>query len=115
MPNELDECLPFTDCLINFESKLFVLPDGNDQSAGMSASIADGSGGPLKSLAGARDRVRQFKKNAKLSGPLTVWFADGVYPITEPVVFGPEDSYPVTYSAAGGARVIFDGGRLVTG
>ena len=94
---------------------LFVSTEGNDQSSGNSPDVADGSGGPLKSLAGARDRVRRLKNEAKLSGPVTVRFADGVYPITEPVVFGPEDTYPVTYAAADGARVIFDGGRPVTG
>ena len=98
---------------MKFNSNLFVAPQGNDQSSGMSPSIADGGEGPLKSLAGARDRVRRLKNEAKLSGPIKVWFAEGVYPIDAPVVFGPEDTYPVTYAATEGARVIFDGGRPV--
>jgi len=43
----------------------------------------------------------------------------GTYRITEPVVFGPEDSgteeHAVTYAASGRGRAVISGGRVVTG
>lgn len=94
---------------------LHVSPAGNDRWSGRFANPnADRTDGPLKTLAGARDRVRALASAAEVSGPLTVLFGEGVYEIAAPVVFGPEDSYPVTYAAAPGASAVIDGGRRVT-
>ena len=87
---------------------LYVAPTGSDAAAG------DGRQ-PLATLQGARDRVRQMRAQASLNGPVNVVFADGEYSVTEPVVFGPEDSgtadAPVSYVAAKGAKPVFFGGK----
>lgn len=86
---------------------MHVAPDGDDAAEGSRSR-------PLATLRGARDRVRQIIAAGQADGAVTVLFADGEYPLAEPVVFGPEDSgtesVPVTYAAAKGARPVFFGG-----
>jgi hypothetical protein len=106
---------------------LHVSPRGDDRWSGRRAiPNADRTDGPLATLAGARDRIRSLREPgrkeldvarqvAMLDGPVTVWVHDGVYRITEPLRFGPEDAVPVTYRAAKGAKPVIDGGRRLTG
>jgi hypothetical protein len=105
---------------------LFIALQGNDAWSGRLAEPnAAGTDGPLASLAEARARVRQMKSGhgrqgmpvqpGGFPGALTVWIRDGVYPLTEPLLFGPEDSAPVTYAAYPGETPIFDGGVRLTG
>lgn len=70
--------------------------------------------GPWRSLAGARDALRELRRNREADGHVAVEIADGQYPITEPVRFGPEDS-GVTYRAASAGGAVFDGGRVLSG
>ncbi len=67
----------------------------------------------ISSLVDARDAARDAR-SAGEKGAITVRVANGVYPLTEPVNFYPQDSN-VTYEAAPGAKPIFDGGRKITG
>ncbi|MDR3400937.1 MAG: right-handed parallel beta-helix repeat-containing protein [Chthoniobacter sp.] len=70
-------------------------------------------GTAIPDLAAARDAARQaHAANAK--EPITVQVAEGTYPITEPIVFEPQDS-GVTYEAAPGAKPVFTGGKKITG
>lgn len=99
---------------------LYVAPDGNDAWSGsLDRPNGDGTDGPLASLAGARDAVRRLEITEAFGEPVRVIFADGVYPVTEPVVFEPADSgtgmQPVRYEAAQGARPAIDGGIRITG
>jgi hypothetical protein len=91
---------------------LHVSPSGRDSNPGTVER-------PLASLAGARDVLRGMKRTGPLREPVTVRFAAGVYPLTAPVVFGPEDSgsaaATVTFTAAPGTEVVFDGGRAISG
>lgn len=70
-------------------------------------------GGPVNSLAGARDAVRAARAAGDQSAA-TVTVEAGDYPLTEAVVFEPQDSN-VTYEAVPGAKAIFDGNRQITG
>ncbi|MFH1007485.1 MAG: right-handed parallel beta-helix repeat-containing protein [Candidatus Latescibacterota bacterium] len=95
---------------------LFVSPKGNDSWSGsFSEPNAEGTDGPLATIGKARDRVRERKLSGKLSGPVAVWIRGGRYAISEPLLFGPEDSAPVTYAAYPGEQPIVDGGRPITG
>lgn len=95
---------------------LYVATEGNDAWSGIRAEpTSEGSDGPLASIGGARDRIRDLKFSARLSGPVSVLIGDGRYPISEPLTFGPEDSAPVTYAAQPGARPVIDGGRRIGG
>ncbi|MGJ8642381.1 MAG: discoidin domain-containing protein [Luteolibacter sp.] len=73
----------------------YVSPSGNNQS--------DGSvGSPFATIAHAQTAVRNFK-DQNPSEPITVYLRGGKYYLTEPVVFGAEDSgsaeAPIAYKA----------------
>ncbi|MDR2168706.1 MAG: right-handed parallel beta-helix repeat-containing protein [Planctomycetaceae bacterium] len=72
--------------------------------------------GSVSSFQQAVDKVRKLKKGDQ---PIVVEFLSGIYPITEPVVFKPEDSgtetAPVIYRAGKNQHVVFHGGRKITG
>ena len=87
--------------------------------AAWAATLHVSPDGPLRSLAAARDAVRQLKARGPLREPVRVLIAEGTYTLAEPVVFTPEDGglpgAPITYEAAPGARPVFTGGRRITG
>lgn len=85
----------------------YLSPRGRDTAAGTAKQ-------PWQSLAGARDNLRALRATGKISGPATVLVQDGVYELTETVVFGPEDSQ-THYVAAPRANPVFDGGEKLTG
>ena len=98
----------------------YVSPDGDDDWSGhLAQPNAERTDGPLASLAGARDAVRRLKSKGPITEPVRVTVADGIYSLTEPVVFTAEDSgtekCPITYEAARGAKPIFTAGRAITG
>lgn len=98
------------------EVNLFVSPEGNDSWSGSAASAnGDGSDGPFRSIARARDAVRGLDG----SEPVVVYLRGGVYRVTAPIVFTPEDSgtaaAPVAYRAYPGETPILSGGREITG
>ena len=95
---------------------LYVSTNGNDRWSGRLAEPnAERTDGPLATLAGARNAVRQRKLKGELSGPMTVWLRGGRYPVAAPVVFMPDDSAPVTYAAYPAEQPILDGGKRITG
>lgn len=81
--------------------------------------IAVSPDGPVSNLEQARDAVRAWRagagKNARM--PVTVRVSPGVYPLSKPVVFGPEDGgtpdSPVIYEGASGT--VISGGRAISG
>ncbi|MCK5801621.1 MAG: right-handed parallel beta-helix repeat-containing protein [Lentisphaeria bacterium] len=98
---------------------LHVAPDGNDAWSGRPvAANATRTDGPLASLAGAREAVRR-ERAAQPGQPVTVLFRGGVYPVTETVVFTPDDSgtqaAPIRYAAFAGEKPILWGGRRIEG
>src|ERR1017187_7110809 len=100
-------------------STLYVSPQGNDHWSGQLATPKqDGSDGPLASLEGARNALRQMKTAGKRTGPVHVHIAAGTYRQWEPIVFSAEDSgtkdAPIIYEAAPGAKPVFDAGRRIT-
>lgn len=105
--------------------ELFVATNGNDNWSGRLATPNPAkTDGPLASLAGARNRLRELKglgakskspvPAAAPSEPLTVWIRGGRYELREPVVFEATDSYPVTYAAYRREKPVFDGGRRIS-
>lgn len=73
---------------------------------------------PFATLQEARDAIRAAKK-AGDTGAWTVHVGKGFYPLSEPVVFEPEDSgtaaAPVTYRGEGAAESRFCGGLVIAG
>ena len=89
----------------------YVAPNGKDNSPGTAAE-------PFATVAKAQDAVRR-KAAAGLDHDVVVQIRGGVYPQTETLVFGPEDSgtekHSITYAAAPGEKVVLSGGRTITG
>ena len=100
---------------------LFVSPSGNDAWSGLLATPnAGGTDGPLATIGGARDRVRDIKTKAGgLTKPVTVVLRGGVYAQSEAIVFTPADSgteaCPITYQAYPGESPVISGGTVVRG
>ncbi len=99
---------------------LYVSPDGNDSWSGkLPRPTSERNDGPLASLAGARDRLRQLRLIARIPEPIHVIIADGQYTLSEPFVLEPQDSgvgqLTVSYEAADGSKPVFTGGRTITG
>jgi len=86
----------------------YVSPQGSDQNTGTAAQ-------PLQTMAGARDIIRGLAQRG--STPITVNFADGIYPVEEMIVFWAEDSgsvaAPITYRAMAGAKPVFSGSKTL--
>ncbi len=89
----------------------FVSPSGNDAWTGrLARPDRRGRDGPFATIAAARDVLRKLPRTT----PATVEIEPGIYRITQPIVFGPEDSGSV------GAERIFSGdsshgGALLSG
>ena len=107
-------------------AELYVSPHGRDTWSGaLPEPNSEGTDGPLATVKGAQERIRNLKytprhlatphTTAGVSGPVLVWLRGGRYPISEPIVFTPEDSAPVTYAAYPGEEPVIDGGVRVTG
>ena len=102
------------------EVVLHVDPAGNDHWSGRLASPnPNATDGPLASLAGARDAVRQLRKTGQGKTTIRVQFANGLYRLGAPVEFSNDDGgaadAPVIYEAAPGAHPILSGGRRIEG
>ena len=91
-------------------AEFYVSPTGDDANPGTKDR-------PFATLARARDTVRQVKAGA--TAPVRVWIRRGTYRLTDPVVFGPQDSgtqaAPIVYAACPGAKPVFSGARPITG
>lgn len=112
--------LTYTFCFLLFASAdtvtLHVAPHGNDAWTGRTGDAQDGDG-PVASLTRAQGLVREMRVEGRTG--ISVVIQDGVYWLTGPLVFGPEDSGtaddPVKWIAAEGARPMVSGGRELTG
>lgn len=99
---------------------IHVAPDGNDAWGGLLARPnSDNTDGPVATLAGARDIIRQWQAAAPLAEPVRVIVAEGVYTLTEPFVLTSQDSgtesSPISYESAAGARPVISGGKVISG
>lgn len=90
----------------------FISPSGKDSNSGTSAS-------PLGSLAGARDKIRQFRTANKIDHKIRVIVRSGNYMMTEPVEFTAADAgtstAPLVITGEKGSRPVFYGGVRIKG
>lgn len=98
----------------------YLSPDGNDAWSGRIAQPnADKSDGPLATLIGARNAIRQLKSSESKNEPVEVIIAGGTYQMRQTLLLTEVDSgteaCPVTYKAAPGAQPVFSGGKRITG
>ena len=98
----------------------YVAPNGNDAWSGcLPAPNAKRSDGPFATLTGARDAIRTLKAQGALTQPVRVLMRGGIYQLSEPLVFRPEDSgtadAPITYAAYPGEKPVLSSGVPITG
>lgn len=99
----------------------YVATNGNDIWSGKrEIPTKDKNDGPFATLKRAQAATREFKRQNKgLDRPIRVVLNGGVYSITEPIVFSPEDSgtqsFPISYEAAPQQQVTISGGKLIIG
>ena len=97
---------------IHGQIELHVASDGNDSNPGTEEH-------PLASLIGARNFIRNHKRNHKVSSSYIVNIDEGKYKMKEPLILTPEDTgsenYPIVYRAKKGANPTFSGGKRITG
>ncbi|MBN1909506.1 MAG: right-handed parallel beta-helix repeat-containing protein [Pirellulales bacterium] len=100
--------------------EFLVAPNGNDiWSGSIETPNAQGSDGPLATMAGARDTVRKWKQENELpEGGIRVVVRGGTYTLDRPLGFSADDSgtkdRPIVYQAKPGETVRLLGGRVVT-
>jgi parallel beta-helix repeat protein len=100
-------------------SDFYVATDGKDEWTGrVPEPNAAKSDGPFATLTKAREAVRQARVAAPQEG-VTVHVRGGLYPLTEALHLGPEDSgiaaAPVVWRAYQKEKPILIGGRRITG
>ena len=100
--------------------QLHVAPDGNDAWSGrLPRPNAAHNDGPLATLTGARNAIRQLKQAGPLAEAVQVFVAGGRYQNTGPLELDSTDSgtasAPISYEAAPGAHPVFSNGRVIQG
>ncbi len=102
---------------------LYVAPDGDDCWSGrLPTANRDRSDGPFASLVRGRDAAREIRaQRAKTNGgspPVTVVILEGTYRLSEPLVFGPQDSgvadAPLSLVAYPGQRPVLSGSVVLS-
>ena len=92
--------------------ELFVSTRGDDAWPGTKEK-------PFATAQRAVRAVRELKSSGPAPAPVTVYFRDGVYALSEPLRFGPDDTgteqAPVTYASHPGERAVISGGRRIAG
>lgn len=96
---------------------LYVAPTGNDAWSGR-LPAASANDGPLATLEGARDAIRELKRSGGIPyGGVDVYVHPGVYVLDRAFVLTTEDSgtaaAPIRYIAANGGETRLIGGRFV--
>ena len=85
--------------------EIYVAPAGSDSAPGTLEA-------PFATMHRAQEAVRELTAQCR-DGEISVWFRGGRYELSEPVVFGPEDSgtkeHPVVYRAFPGEEPVFSG------
>jgi parallel beta-helix repeat protein len=98
----------------------FVAPQGNNAWSGKLAHPnAARTDGPFRTVSRARNVIRRLRASGSLAQPVTVYLRGGVYELSRPLAFTPEDSgtpkAPITYEAYPGETPVLSGGREITG
>ncbi len=102
------------------ETRFYVATNGNDSwSGGLEQPNAAATDGPFATIVRAQQAVRSLDASVRPAGPVTVYLRGGRYELTEPLVFGPQDSgrpdAPMVYAAYRGETPVISGGRRITG
>ena len=102
-------------------SAIYISPSGNDSWSGkLSAPNRSETDGPFATCQRAQDAIREAKKMGELpAAGVTVYIREGYYSIEKTITFTTEDSgeiyAPITWRSYPGERVVFSGGKTISG
>lgn len=92
--------------------QIYLSPEGLDGNPGTRDQ-------PMATLTGARDKVRQYRKNFDVNKPVEIIALEGEYFMRQPLVLTPEDngtsSSPLVIRSENGKTATFHGGMEVSG
>ncbi len=115
-------CILFSCETQSFKETVFYVSLSGDDSWSGKLYEPNGSktDGPFRTLINARDTVRALKKSRSLPEEgITVYIRGGFYPISKTFELTAEDSgtedSPITWTAYQGEKVIFSGGKTISG
>ncbi|MBL7102701.1 MAG: right-handed parallel beta-helix repeat-containing protein [Bacteroidales bacterium] len=100
---------------------LFIAPLGNDSWSGKLAEPnKNETDGPYATFQKAQETIRELKKTGKLPAVgITVYVREGNYSISKAIKLTTEDSgeknAPITWRSYPGERVVFSGGKTISG
>lgn len=98
--------------------RIYVATDGNDSADGLIERSVERSG-PVRTLARARDVVREIRARGGEANAFEIVIAQGTYRVAQPLVLEGRDSGtpsdPLVYRAAEGAQVRISGGVEISG
>lgn len=108
--------------MVNHEPSLVlhVAHNGSDDWSGLRPEVpAEGTDGPLGTIAGARDRIRVLRSAGQVTGAVEVLVHAGRYELAQTLRFEGQDlgvaGSPITYRAAGDGEVRLSGSRRLSG
>ena len=94
-----------------FSRDIYVSPKGNDDNQGTKKS-------PVQSVQMAKKLAVEILESGKLT-EVTVWFGDGIYPVTEPLIFEPlksaDKNATLVFKAEKNSKPVISGGVQITG
>jgi hypothetical protein len=94
------------------KADFYVATTGDDGNPGTQAR-------PFRTVAQARDAIRELKRTGRFHRAITVMIRGGTYQLSESIAFTSPDSgtekFPITYTAFPGEEPVFSGGQKVTG
>ena len=100
------------------ETVLYVATDGDDRWSGkLTGPNATRTDGPFASVGRAQQAARLLERST--GAPIVIQIRGGIYFLSEPLVFTPDDSgspgAPILYTAYGDDTPILSGGRMIKG
>lgn len=106
-------CILFVTCWTYslFATTLYLSPSGSDKNPGTKRK-------PLASLNGARDKIRDLRRQGNINDTIFVKIQGGIYYISEPLVLSDEDTgtdvSPVIFVSENNERPVFCGGMKIS-
>ena len=95
-----------------FAQKIYLSSTGDDNNSGTIEK-------PVATLAAARNKAREYRKNHQIDQPVEIIALKGEYFMTEPLVLTAEDaatsSSPLVFRAEEGGKTVFYGGVRIEG
>jgi len=102
------------------ELRLYVATNADDRWSGrLPAPNRQRTDGPLATLQGAQEAIRQLRKSELAKAPIRVLLRGGVYHLRDTLVFTTEDSgteeAPIVFASYPGETAFLSGGQVITG